>query len=131
MFPKSVTPFAFPLSSHLPGQRDGSAHKPSYWNFKSLVETAEWKHARSMARQLLREEETPVTPPRKPFHIEKLIHVEEYQIAPTQKMEAVKRSNARLPPKLATHSARNSARIPAPPPTPPEGLAPPRLSSAP
>lgn len=53
--------------------------KPAYWNFKSLVETPEWKHARSMAKQLLREENTRVTPPHKPFQIEQLIYVDEYE----------------------------------------------------
>ena len=57
--------------------------EPSYWNFKSLAATPEWRHARCVARELLRLDATRVTPPREPFKIERLIHVEEYQHAST------------------------------------------------
>jgi hypothetical protein len=52
--------------------------EPEYWIFKSLTATPEWKRARTAAANLLSAENPRVTPPRKPFVIEDLIHVDHY-----------------------------------------------------
>jgi hypothetical protein len=52
--------------------------EPEYWIFKSLSNAPEWTRARAAAAQLLSAENTRITPPRKPFVIEDLIHVDHY-----------------------------------------------------
>ena len=52
--------------------------EPEYWIFKSLSATPEWNRARTAAAKLLSDENPRVTPPRKPFVIEDLIHVDHY-----------------------------------------------------
>jgi hypothetical protein len=52
--------------------------EPEYWIFKSLSAAPEWNRARMAAASLLSAENPRVTPPRKPFVIEDLIHVDHY-----------------------------------------------------
>ena len=52
--------------------------EPEYWIFKSLSTTPEWTRARTAAAKLLSAENPRITPPRKPFVIEDLIHVDHY-----------------------------------------------------
>jgi len=55
--------------------------EPEYWIFRSLSATPEWGRARTAAARLLEAENPRVTPPRKPFVIEDLIHVDHYRHA--------------------------------------------------
>jgi hypothetical protein len=52
--------------------------EPAYWIFKSLSNAPEWVHAREVAVKLLNEENPRVTPPRKHFVIEDLVHVDHW-----------------------------------------------------
>jgi hypothetical protein len=52
--------------------------EPEYWIFKSLSEAREWTRARVAAAKLLSAENPGVWPPKKPFVVENLIHVDHY-----------------------------------------------------
>ena len=51
---------------------------PRNWAFSSLAKKEEWKLARSIALDLLEHSKTLVRPPRKPFKIEDIIHVDHF-----------------------------------------------------
>src|SRR5689334_3464066 len=51
---------------------------PGNWAFRALAQRADWKSARSIARVLLNDSKTLVRPPRKPFKIEQIIHVDHF-----------------------------------------------------
>jgi hypothetical protein len=51
---------------------------PSNWAFRALAQKEDWKSARKIARALLEESKTLVRPPRKPFKIEDIIHVDHF-----------------------------------------------------
>lgn len=51
---------------------------PGNWAFPSLAKREEWKSIRSIARDLLQNSKTLVRPPRKPFKIEDIIHVDHF-----------------------------------------------------
>jgi hypothetical protein len=57
--------------------------EPEYWVFKSLSNSPEWTRARAAAAQLLAEEKVQIRPPKKPFVIEDLIHVDHWVHAST------------------------------------------------
>jgi hypothetical protein len=58
---------------------EASQHlEPEYWIFKSLSNSPEWTRARAAATKLLAAENVRIHPPRKPFIIEDLIHVDHY-----------------------------------------------------
>ena len=70
--------------------------QPSYWCFRTLSATAEWNRLRALASTLLQLENPRVTPPRKPFRIEDLIHVDHYQHASKVRLQLSKhRKHAR------------------------------------
>jgi hypothetical protein len=51
---------------------------PRNWAFHSLAKKEEWNLARNIALALLQHSKTLVRPPRKPFKIEDIIHVEHF-----------------------------------------------------
>ena len=55
--------------------------KPKNWAFHTLAKSEGWRSARSIATALIRDSKTLVRPPRKPFKIEDIIHVDHYQHA--------------------------------------------------
>lgn len=57
--------------------------EPEYWIFESLSNSPEWMRARAAATGLLAAENIRIHPPRKPFIIEDLIHVDHWVHAST------------------------------------------------
>jgi hypothetical protein len=55
--------------------------RPEQWAFRTLAKSEGWLTARQMATALIAESKTTVRPPRKPFKIEEIIHVDHYQHA--------------------------------------------------
>jgi hypothetical protein len=72
--------------------------EPEFWIFRSLSTTPEWRRARTAAAKLLSAENPRVTPPRKPFVIEDLIHVDHYLHA-----SAIRGRPRKWSPKKVTH----------------------------
>ncbi len=48
------------------------------WAFRVLAQKEDWGSARNIARALLKDSKTLVHPPRKPFEIEDIIHVDHF-----------------------------------------------------
>jgi hypothetical protein len=65
--------------------------EPKNWAFRNLAKSEKWRSIRNTARALIQDSKTLVRPPRKPFKIEDIIHVDHFAHASIVK-KSIKRS---------------------------------------